>query len=182
MREAVGSFHDERSLQAAADELMISGFDRSCLSILAARRTIEKRLGRVYERVADLADEAGVPRLACFGSDSRNEAKGALSGGLAYVGAVAAMGTVVAADGTIAAAIAAAATAGGASGLVGVALSVILERHHAEYLEEHLERGGILLWVQTENAEQERRAMEILQRHLAKDVHIHDLAGPDKVS
>ncbi len=40
VREAVGVFHDERSLQGAADELMISGFDRSYLSILAGHRTI----------------------------------------------------------------------------------------------------------------------------------------------
>lgn len=174
-REAVGVFHDERSLQAAADELMISGFDRSCLSILAARRTVERKLGHVYRQVADLADEAGVPRLACFGSDSRNEAKGALLGGLAYVGAVAAVGAVVASGGTVAATIAAAATVGAAGGAIGVALSAMLERHHAEYVEEHLARGGILLWVETENAEHERRAIEILRRHSAESVHIHDL-------
>jgi hypothetical protein len=175
IREAVGVFRDEKSLQAAADELMISGFDRGCLSILAARRTIEKKLGHVYEQVTDLADVAEVPRLVWFGSDSRNEAKGALSGGLIYIGAVAAIGAVVASGGTVAATIAAAAAVGGAGGLVGVVLSVFLERHHAEYLGEHLNRGGILLWVQTENADHERRAIEILERHSAEDVHIHDL-------
>jgi hypothetical protein len=33
----------------------------------------------------------------------------------------------------------------GAGRPIGVALSVILDRHHAKYLEEHLRRGGILL-------------------------------------
>lgn len=64
----------------------------------------------------------------------------------------------------------------GAGRLIGVALSVILDRHHAKYLEEHLRRGGILLWVQTENGEHERRAIETLQRQSAEDVHIHDPA------
>ena len=179
IREAVGVFHDEKSLQAAADDLMISGFDRSFLSILAAHHTIESKLGHVYERVTELEDDADVPRLAYIGSDSRTEAKGLLSGGLAYVGAVAAVGAIVASGGTMAVAIVGAAAAGGAGGLVGVALSTFLERHHAHYLEEHLNRGGILLWVRTEDAQHEHRAIEILERHSAEDVHIHDLPKVD---
>ena len=37
IREAVGVFHDEKSLQAAVDALLIVGFDRSDLSLLAGR-------------------------------------------------------------------------------------------------------------------------------------------------
>lgn len=35
VREAVGVFHDERTLQAAADDLLVAGFDRADLSLLA---------------------------------------------------------------------------------------------------------------------------------------------------
>jgi len=44
-REAVGLFHDEKTLQDAADELLINGFNHADLSLLAADRTIEERLG-----------------------------------------------------------------------------------------------------------------------------------------
>ena len=54
MREAVGVFGDEKSLRAAADELMISGFDRADLSILSRQKKVEQRLGHSYERVSEL--------------------------------------------------------------------------------------------------------------------------------
>jgi len=42
VREAVGVFHDEKSLQGAVDELLIAGFDRSKLSLLADQAAVEK--------------------------------------------------------------------------------------------------------------------------------------------
>jgi hypothetical protein len=174
VREAVGVFHDEKSLQGAADALMISGFDRSQLSILAGHRTIEKELGHRYERVTEIEDDPEIPRLAYIGSDSRVEAEAGIFGGLAYVGAVAAVGAIVASGGTIGAALVGAAVAGGAGGFIGAALARIIDRHHAHYLQEQLERGGILLWVKTEDAEHEKRALEILDRHSAEDVHVHE--------
>ena len=44
-REAVGIFHDEKSLRSAADALMISGFDRSYLSLLASDKAVDQKLG-----------------------------------------------------------------------------------------------------------------------------------------
>lgn len=175
VREAVGVFHDEKSLQAAVDELLIAGFDRSHLSLLAGHHAIEEKLGHMYEKVADVEDDPGVPYQAYVGSDSRTEAKGAIVGGLAYVGVVAAVGMIVASGGTIAAVLVGAALAGGAGGGIGVALSRYIDQHHAAYLQEQLDRGGLLLWVRTEDAEHEKRATEILGRHAADDVHVHDL-------
>ena len=88
VREAVGVCHDEASLQAAADELLIAGFDRSHLSLLAGDKTVEKELGHKYAKVSEIEDDPAVPYLAYIGSDSRTEAKGAVIGGLAYVGAI----------------------------------------------------------------------------------------------
>lgn len=178
VREAVGVFHDEKALRAAADELMISGFDRSCLSILAGQRAIEKNLDNAYWRIAELEDDPGVPRIAYMGTDSRAEAQGVIPGVLAYVGAVAAAGGIVFSGATIAVELIAVA-AGGAGGLVGIALSRLIGRHHARYLQNHLEHGGILLWVRTTDEERERRAVEVLSRHSAENVHVHDLPKVD---
>ncbi len=65
--------------------------------------------------------------------------------------------------------------AGGAGGLIGARLSGFIDSHHAHYLQDQLDRGGLLLWVRTPDAEHERRATEILERHSAEDVHVHDL-------
>jgi hypothetical protein len=175
LREAVGVFHDEKSLRSAVDELMISGFDRSALSLLGGHKAIEKKLGHMYRKVAEIEDSSEIPYRAYAGTDSRTEAEGAVVSGLAYVGAVSAAGFVVATGGAAALALLAAAAAAGAGGLVGAALARVLEHQHAAYLQEQLDRGGLLLWVRTFGPEDEKRATEILRRWSAEDVHVHDL-------
>ena len=176
-REAVGLFHDEKTLQDAADELLINGFNHADLSLLAADRTIEAHLGHKFERVADLEDDSHVAFQALIDSDSRTEGKGALIGGLFYVGAMAAAGMVVASGGAVAALILGVAAGGGAGGLIGVLLARFLEKHHAHALQEHLDKGGLLLWVRTRDLAHEQRATSILKRHSGEDVHLHELSA-----
>ncbi len=175
IREAVGVFHDDRSLQSAVDALLIAGFDQSHLSLLAGQQAVETKLGHRFEKVAELEDDPAVPTQAFIDVDSRTEAKGALVGGLFYVGAVASVGIVVASGGTVAAALIAGAVAGGAGGLAGAAFARFLEHRHAHRLQQQLDHGGLLLWVRTPTAGDERRAIEILRAHGADDVHVHDL-------
>jgi hypothetical protein len=176
-REAVGMFHDEKGLRSAADALMISGFDRSYLSLLASDKAVDDKLGHHYERVAELEDDPDVPTQAYVGSDSRAEAQGAIVGGLVYVGAIASIGAIVASGGTMAAALIGAVLAGGAGGALGTVLARLLSTHHAANLETQLQRGGLLLWVRTPDAEHEQRAIDILRKHGAEDVHVHTLPG-----
>jgi hypothetical protein len=175
IREAVGVFHDEKSLRSAVDTLLISGFDRSYVSLLAGQHTIDSKLEHRFKKVADLEDDPAVPKRAYVGTDSRTEAEAAIVGGLFYVGAVAAAGMIVASGGTVAAALIAGAMAGGGGGLIGAALAQFLEHRHANQLQAQLDRGGLLLWVRTPAPDDERRAVDILRAHGADDVHVHDL-------
>lgn len=168
--EAVGVFEDADSLQQAIDELMSSGFDRAELSLLAAEETVEKELGHLYDRVQELEDDPAAPRTAYVSKESIGDAEGGLVGGLVYVGALAATGAVVASGGAMAA-------AGGAGGLIGAVLARMIEDHHARYLKEQLDRGGLLLWVRTRDGVHEKRAVDIMGRHSAHDVHLHALGG-----
>ena len=175
VREAVGVFHDEAALQAAADELMAADFDRSALSLLAGNQAVEEKLGHVYEKVADLEDQPDAPTQAYTASDSRTEAKGLAAGGLAYIGAVGAVGIIVASGGTLAAAVVGAVLAGGAGGAVGTCMAHFIDKPHADSLHAQLDRGGLLLWVRTQDEAQEAKAKEILTGNGAEDVHVHDL-------
>jgi hypothetical protein len=47
--------------------------------------------------------------------------------------------------------------------------------NHAQYLQEQLDHGGMLLWVRTWDSEKEKNALEILQKHSGRDVHLHAL-------
>ena len=178
VRETVGVFHDESSLQTAVDELLISGFDRSSLSLLASQHAVEEKLGHKYDKVDELEDDLSIPRTIYMGKDSRTEAETAVVSGLAYVGALGAVGAIVASGGTIAAAILGAGAAAGVGGLIGGVLARFMDQHHAKHLQEQLDHGGLLLWVATHSKDQEDKARAILQRCRAGHIHVHDLPAP----
>jgi outer membrane lipoprotein SlyB len=174
--EAVGVFHDHDRMVEAVDALMSSGFDRSQFSVLAGGKTVERKLGHRYRKVAELEDNPNVPRKAYVAEESIGDAEGALIGGFLYVGATAATGAVVATGGALAAVIAAAAVAGGIGALIGGVLATLIAENHAIYLQEQLDNGGFLLWVRLRDTDQETKATEILRRHSGEDVHVHEIA------
>lgn len=174
-REAVGIFNDSEDLQAAIDELLSRGFHRSQLSLLASERAVEDKLGHRYEKVEVLADHPATPRSAYVSGEAVGGAEGALIGGLMYVGAVAAAGAVVASGGALAAVITTAALAGGTGGFIGSLLARWIGERHANYLQEQIDRGGLLLWVRTWDVDDEERAVEVLEKHSAAAVHVHAL-------
>jgi hypothetical protein len=174
-REAVGVFHDLEAFKDAVDELTSTGFDRADLSLLASQQTVEEKLGHAYHRVKEVEGDASVPRATYADDHSIAEARTGAIGGLAYIGAVAAAGLVVASGGGLAAAIAGAALAGGGGGLLGSIAARFIGQAHAENLQAQLDKGGLLLWVKTRDADEEQRALEILRRHGGQDVHVHDL-------
>ncbi len=175
IREAVAVFPNAASLEDAIDELRSSGFDRPEISLLAAQGTVDEKLDHIYERVSELEDDPSVPRTAYISTESRGDAEGGMIGGLMYLGAVSTAGAVVASGGTLAAAIASAAVAGGIGATIGSALALWIEQHHADYLQDQLDHGGLLLWVRTRDQAREEKAVDILRRHAGKDVHLHDM-------
>lgn len=178
IREAVGVFESPETLQETIDDLMSSGFDRAQLSLLTGEKTVEEKLGHKYRKIAELEDDLIVPRCCYVSTESIGDAEGGLIGGLMYVGATAAAGAVVMTGGTLALVIAAAALAGGVGGLFGAILAKWVGEHHAHHLQEQLDHGGLLLWVRTWDADDEKRASEILSRHSGRDVHVHTLPVP----
>lgn len=173
VHEVVGIFHAAEDLQAAIDELLSSGFDRAELSLIAGEHAVEKKLGHAYRRATFMADDLTIPRTAYVSTEAIGDAQGGLIGGLVYVGAVIAAGAVVASGGTLAAAIAAAAVAGGAGGTIGAVLAKWVGVHHARYLQQQLQQGGLLLWVRSWDTADEARAVAILREHAGHNVHVH---------
>ena len=177
--EAVGVFHDVPSFEAAIDSLLSAGFDYADLNVLAHEDAVNEKLGRSYKSTRELMDDPEAPRIAYMPEETIGDAEGAVIGAGVYVPAVVGSLAVVASGGTLLGAIAAAAIAGGAGGLVGAALARIIGGEHAKHLDEHLQRGGLLLWARTRDPEHAERALEILRRHSADDAHIHTI--PDRV-
>ena len=170
--EAVAVFHDVSSLDAAVDDLRKAGFRRGDISLLASEDAVEKKLGHRYERIEELEDDPDVPRVIYRTRSSVGESEDRIVGSMTYLPAVVAAGTVVATAGVVAAAVTGTAIAGA---LIGTVLAQWLDRNQAEWLQEQRDHGGLLLWVRTPDAEAEQKAMTILRRHSAHDVHIHRL-------
>jgi hypothetical protein len=170
--EAVAVFDDVRELDDAVQELRRAGFKKGDISLLATEAAVAKKLGHRYERVEELEDDPKAPRTAYRTRASVGDSDDMIVGSLTYLPAVVAAGTVVASAGVVAAAVTGTAIAGA---LIGTVLARWLDQHHAEHLQEQLDRGGLLLWVRTPDEAAERRALEILRSHSAHDVHVHQL-------
>ena len=171
--EAVAVFDTAADFEEAIDELMCSGFDRADLSFVAPDKRIAERLGHTYRTVAEVEDDAAVPRSAYVAPESIHEAEGALVGGTFYVGAVAAAGFILAYGGSLAAEIDGAFLAGTAGGLIGFIFAKYIGNRHLRYQRRQLARGGLLLWVRTSDVPHIKRAVAILFNHRGRDVHVH---------
>jgi hypothetical protein len=175
-REAVAVLDDVVSLEKTVADLRAAGFTEADISLLAGHATVESKLGHMYKRVEELEDDPDAPRTAFVSSKDFSRREGMVIASLTYVPTLIAAGTVVASAGAVAAALAGVAVAGAS---IGTLLTHWMDRRHAEWLQEQLDRGGILLWVRTPDTAAERRALEVLTRYSAHDVHIHGVPVAD---
>jgi len=171
--EAVAVFHDATKLDAAVDALKKAGFKNDALSLLASEHAVERKLGHRYERVEELEDSEEAPRVTYRTQADLDDSEGTIIGSLTFLPAVIAAGTVVASAGVVAAAVTGTAIAGA---LIGTVLTRWLDHKHADLLQEQLEHGGLLLWVNTPTVDERNNAVRILRDHGGTDVHVHDFA------
>lgn len=181
VHEVVADFDNVDTLQDAIDELQNSGFDRSDLSLLAGEHAIEEKLGHIYTKATDIEDDPDVPTIAYISPEAIGDAKAALIGTPMYFAAITATGIMAAVGGPLAAIVAVAVAAGGAGAILGSVLALMVDKHHADYIEKQIGHGGLLLWVHTSDDKREKRAKEILSKHSAHDIHVHKIHLQEKV-
>ena len=174
VHEMVALFHDRERLETALGELESAGVDRAEISLLARSEDAEAPLRPSGTPGAE--DDPRAPReAATTDTDVRQGRTLATSLG-AVVAAFAASGLAVMTGGAAAAAISAAVLAGGGVAFIGATAGEAAGKRHAAFLQEQLERGGILLWVKVRDAAQEPKIAAILESHGASDVHAHDVS------
>lgn len=172
LREVVGLFRDLESLRDAADDLMIHGFDRARLDLLDRRRSV--RLGEVQRAARELEDDPRVRRRGYVGTDSLVEARAALVGVPAFVGAALATAPAAAAAAELPAMIGWALAGAAVGGGLGALVSRVVGVRHARRLRDEVALGGLLLWVAVAGAAEEATALAILERSGATDVHVQE--------
>jgi hypothetical protein len=172
-REVVGVFSDADALETAANELLSAGFERARISLLAGESAIVEKLGHKYEKVEELEDNLEIPRTVYRSKETFDVSKSALLGSLASIGAVAAAGAIFASGGALAVTLGSGLIGAEVGGFIGGVLGELVAEHHAKYLQEQLDHGGLLLWVRTVDGAEENTAKQILSRHSGRDVHAH---------
>jgi len=170
VHEIAGVFGSREDLDGAVDDLLLTGFDRADIDLMASRDAVREKLGKIYIATEELPDIRSVPRQAYV---ARHEATGALvlvAGVLTTVGVTAAALSIVASGGALALALAASAIGG-----AGALIARHLGRERAKELETQMTAGGLVLWVRTRSAEREAKAQQILRDHGAQAVRVHEI-------
>jgi len=180
VREVVGVFDDPAQLQLAVDALQEAGFNRSDLSTAADARKVDAALGGHYFNVREIEDNAEVPRRVFVSKVSLGDAEGILVGIAVYIPAMLAAGIAAGRGADAMGIVWAAAVAGALGGILGWMLARRLDKRYLRDFQEHLNRGGVVLWVTVHDDAQEARAREILARHSSRDVHVHELTVEPK--
>jgi hypothetical protein len=167
IREAVGVFFEAEHLQNAIRELLSSGFDHKHIGLLAGEHTVRQALGHLYEEANEFSGDVDAPNVAFVRKKSMGDALHAWLGSLFFTGATTAAGAAVVSAAVLGGALASAATGVVAIGAIGAALALIIHESDAEYLEQQVDEGHVLLFVRVMDAEHEKLARDIL----AKDSH-----------
>lgn len=176
VREVTGVFHSRKTLDAATDKLLISGFDRSDIDVINSPAALRERVGSAYYIAPEeLADVPAAPRWPIIGWDDVTVLNVTIS---AIIGSASAMGTaywVVASGGSAAQAIVSAALIGVIAGGIGFFLAASAFRRKRQDYEELLASRGLILWVRVRSPDQEDRAQDFVRAHGGRAVRVHEV-------
>ena len=176
VREVAAVFRSRGPLEEAVEALLLAGFDRADIDLMAGIDAVRQKLGTVYVAAEELADVPDAPRKAFMAKEMTGALAGA-AGILSFIGATAAAFGVVASGGALAAAVAAAAAGGVATaGGAGALIARYLGREQAKELRAQMATGGLVLWVRVRSSEREEKAQQILKDHGAEAVRVHEIA------
>lgn len=174
IREAVAVFHDPEALQAAVSDLQSHGFDRAEISFIA-REGFSGHVAEDYREAGEVEDRPDVTREAPTDETDIRQRRTLEISMAATIAAFAAVGFTVLGGGAPALAAGVGAVAAGGVGGLGALLGRLYGQGQDRFVQEQIDRGGVLLWVRTRDAEAETRALDILRRHAAEDAHVHEV-------
>lgn len=170
VREVIGIFSTTDDLQRAIDELLAYGLDRNALGLLAAENTVKTQLKDIYIPADKLAEMMDGPRTAFVEKDSVGDTTHALLGQLYFIGTSTVAGAVVISAGVLGGAALAAAAGIAAVGAVGAAVGKVIQQSEAEYLQEHVDAGHLLLFVRVKDPAEEKKVKETLSKYCNFDI------------
>lgn len=174
-REVVATFFDAGALEQAVTALKAAGFGKNEISAVAGAHTVKEALSGHYQESDEQSGEPGAPKTAFVGRESVGDAVHAILGAFYFTGATVAAGALLATVGALASPVVTAVAAAVAVGGIGALTVQQIGKNEAEYLQEEIDRGHLLLFVRTANPARERQASEILKQHAGFEPHVLEI-------
>ena len=176
-REVTGVFHSREELVATAEELLAAGIDRADVDISASPDELQRRLNYQSIPAADLADIPTAARQPLVDEGDVLISDAVVGSVAGCIGALAMAFYLFVIRGMAPLSVGIFSVL---TGLVvgGVAVLVArrrLQRERALGLERLAEEHGLLIWVRVNSPEKEAKAQELLVRHGAEAVHVHEI-------
>jgi hypothetical protein len=176
VREVAGIFDSRELLDAAATDLLLAGFDRADVDVVASLDELPKRLGPVYVASEELADVKHAPRRPFITRDDISALNAVIAGTIgAAVGAAIAYFVLVSGGSETAAGVAAVLVGLVAAAVAFLPIARFFRRDEARGLDALIASRGLILWVRVRSREQEDRAQEILRTYGARAVRVHEI-------
>jgi len=173
-REAVGVFDDLEKLDKAVSELEISKFARHDISVLGNKEKVEERFGQKNVKPEWLEDNPNAPRGISVRPEEKTIGASVMVGVPAYIGGcIAAIAVNPAPHLVLLGAVASGSVLGA---LIGGAIVFFLNQKITKRINRQIQKGGLLLWVRTPGPQREKIALDILRKHGARHVHLHDIS------
>lgn len=182
VREVIGVFFAGEHLKEAMAELHSSGFDEERIGLLASEHAVKQSLADLYTRTNEPHGAAKAPLRAFVKNKSVGGTVRSMAGGLFFAGTTAAFGAAVASAAVLGGALLPAVSGVMAVGAVGAVLGSVIHQSDAEYLEEHIEKGRLLLLVRPGDRRREAAAKEILSRHSGYDVRVYEVPAKSRAT
>lgn len=173
IREAVAIFPNAQTLKSAIAELRNAGFHPEELGLLASAQVVEDALGDLYARTNKDAAAPEAPAIAFVGREAIGEAPSALGGSLFFVGTSGIAGAVVASAAIFGGALLTALGGLVGVGLIGTLVAKVIHQSDAEYLQQQVDEGRILLFARLNEPGSENLAINILNRHGSIEVKVY---------
>ena len=176
LREAVALFDNEKDMQAAVDDLESHGFSNAAISRPIRPDALEKAVDHKIEDVAEIEDDASVPRQAHADMQSKTQGTTIILLIPLYIALLVGAGVAAAQGLEVWQTVVISVMMGLMGAAFGGALAYFIVHRRSERERREQAWGGLLMWVRTGSREQERRAIAILSNHAGRDVHLH---GPE---
>jgi hypothetical protein len=168
-REVTGVFYKPEALEAAGEDLLLGGFDRSDIDVIAPPDEVRRKLGPEFASVPPMerADIPEVPRHPFVSRDDVVAAEAVFSG---LLGGCVALATTLVMVWRGAPPLTVAIWAV-FLGVVASVFGILTTRRQRAKLE-----GAVsIIWVRVDSDEKEAQAREILSAHDAHYVHVHEI-------